>query len=181
MADERATELGFTLPETSGDDADVLDSLLSTEDDPDSQREELSNEELGSLQDEFDRVARLDRKRKAMEDALSDMKRDLQAAKDRMLQVMKQQGTSQFKSGDGLGSCYVQERFDTTVDDPDAFLGWVRQECPELLTVHSQTRNSFIRREFRDKGVDPESDEFPPGIKVTPREQLAIRGAKPRK
>lgn len=175
-----ADALGFDLPE-SASDSDVLGELLSTMDDPDSQRAELSDADLGSLEDEFDSVALLNERKKELESQLRDVSKELEAAKGRMLEAMKLQGTSQFRGGQGQGSCYVQERFDTQVEDPDAFMRWVQTEHPELLTVHAQTRNKFIREEYRDKGVDPESDGFPPGVKVTPREVLAVRGARAKK
>ncbi len=165
---------------SAGTDKDVLGALLSTEeDDPDAQmREQLSDADIGNLDEEFQTVALLTKKRDELDRKLKQVKQDLQAAKNRMMDSMEAQGTNQFRSGAGLGSCYLQERFDTTLEDPDLFLDWIKARHPELLSVHSQTRNRFIREEYRDKGVDPGADEFPPGVAVTPRKQLAVRGAK---
>lgn len=183
MADERdeVADLGFIAPPSTGEDADVLGQLLDSTDDPDSQRKALSDAELRSLDLEFQDVARLDAEVKDLERRLSEKKQERDVAKSRMLEAMELQGTSQFRSGEGLGSCYVQERFDTQLEDQDAFMEYMLQHHPHLLTVHSQTRNRFIREEFRDKGVDPESGDFPPGIIVKPRKMLAVRGAKAKK
>lgn len=164
----------------AGADRDVLGALLdATDDDPDAERRQaLADADITDLGSEFDTIAALTRRRDELQGRLDEVKRDLEAAKGRMLDAMETQGTSQFRSAEGLGSCYVQERFDTTLDDPDAFMEWVKERAPELLSVNAQTRNKYVRVEFRDKGVDPDSGEFPPGVKVTPRKQLAVRGAK---
>jgi hypothetical protein len=141
----------------------------------------VSDADLGSMESEFQVVALLTERKKELERQVSEVSAQLEAAKERMLAVMEAHGTTQFRSGAGLGSCFTQERFDTTVEDPGAFVAWVQERHPELLTVNSQTRNRFIREEFRDKGVAPDSDAFPPGVKVTPRTQLAVRGARPQK
>lgn len=187
MAEEQdeGLDLGFVAPAgttgTTGEDADVLGQLLDSADDPDSQREELSDQDLRSLDLEFQDVARLDAQVKEAEQVVKRLKQRRDDAKARMLEAMELQGTSQFRSGEGLGSCYVQERFDTVVEDEEAFRAYVMEHAPHLLSVHSQTRNRFIREEYRDRGVDPESDEFPPGIVVKPRRMLAVRGAKAKK
>ena len=57
-------------------------------------------------------------------------------------------------------------------------MAWVKETHPELLTVHSQNRTKFIRENFRDQGVPEDDARFPPGVKVTAREQLMVRGVK---
>lgn len=183
MASEREFDFGALIEEaeTGADEVDVLAALLAPEtDDPEAERRELSDEDLRSLEEEFDDVARLDAKKHAQEKALDATKRELAAAKERMYRAMELQGTNQFRSSQGLGSCYMQERFDTTVEDEKAFIAWIQEHHPELLSLNYQTRNRLIREEFRDKGVAADAPSFPPGIKVTPRPQLAVRGARPK-
>ena len=174
--------LGFAIPTARGEDRDVLAALLGTADDAAAQqRDQLSDADLGSMESEFQVVAVLSDRKKDLEAELKEISSQLDAAKERMRAVMDAHGTTQFRSGAGLGSCFVQERFDTTLEDPAAFVAWISERHPELLTVNSQTRNRLIREEYRDKGVAPDSEEFPPGIKVTPRPQLAVRGARPQR
>lgn len=181
---ERDFDFGALVDEVdagAGDEADVLAALLSPEDDDVEAPIPLDDASLRSLEEEFGDVARLNEQKARQEKVLKDTKRELAAAKARMHRAMELQGTKQFRSTEGLGSCYFEERYDTTIVDDAAFSEWVREHHPELLTVHSQTRNRLIRTEFRDKGVAPDSPDFPPGIAVTPRPGLGVRGAKARK
>lgn len=179
-------DLDFMVPdlgeavekEAPQEQPDVLDQLLHGEEDA---GQELSDEDLGSLEEEFDAVARLTKERDRLEAHLAEVKRDLAGQKDRMLRAMKAQGTRQFRSGSGVGQCYVQDNYSTAVEDPEAFMEWVRENHPEMLSVHSQTRTSFIRKEYRDKGVAVDSDTFPPGIAVKEYESLQVRDVKPKK
>ncbi len=164
----------------SDDSGDVLGQLLGNAPSADADDGvELDTGELGALQEEFDAVAALTLRKKQLEAELGEVSKALTAQKDRMLGAMTLQGTKQFSSALGPGACSRSERYDTTLSDVDAFIDWVKESHPELLTVNNQTRNRFIREQYRDQGI-PEGDErFPPGITVTPREQLVVRGVKP--
>lgn len=157
--------------------SDVLEALLhgSTDDDD---AVEADAGELANLQSEFDAVAALTRRKQELESELSKVSQALEAQKGRMLEAMEAQGTRQFRSVTGDGACTITERFDTTLDDPQAFISWVKEAHPDLLTVHSQTRNKFIREEYRDQGIAPDSPEFPPGVVVTPRRGLMVRNVR---
>lgn len=154
--------------------ADVLAELLSGGED-DATAVELGEGELGALHQEFESIAALTLRKAQLEEELSDVSAALQAQKDRMKGAMKGHGTSQFKGDDGAG-CTIQVQFDTKLEDPQAFMEWVKERHPELLVVHSQTRTKFIRENFRDQGVAPDSPEWPPGITASERESLVVRG-----
>jgi hypothetical protein len=178
MSDEK---LDFKIakigPDAVDDGSEILAQILDgTNDDPDAV--EADEGDLANLQGEFDSVARLTDRKKVLEAELSSVKQALAAQKDRMIDAMEKQGTKQFRSAAGDGSCTITERFDTKVNDDGAFIEWVQETHPELLTVNSQRRNKFIRENFRDQGIDPESDEFPPGIEVSPRRGLMVRDVK---
>lgn len=156
--------------------AGVLSQLLEGADD-DAEAVEPDAGDLGALQQEFETVARLTLRKKELERELSEVSKALTAQKDRMQQAMEGQGTQQFRGADGA-SCNFQTRFDTVVEDPEAFMEWVQERHQELLTVNSQTRTKFIRENYRDQGVDPDSPEFPPGLKTTERTTLVVRGVR---
>lgn len=159
------------------DGSGILRDLLDTGND-DVDAVEPDEGDLASLQTEFDSVARLTARKRELESELQNVSRALQAQKDRMLMAMEAQGTKQFRSALGDGSCTITERYDTTVEDPQTFLAWVTEAHPELLTVNSQTRNKFIRENYRDQGIDPDSPEFPPGVQASPRRSLMVRDVK---
>lgn len=163
----------------TADNADVLSQLLgdAPSDDAD-EATEMDLGELGALQEEFDAVETLTLQKQRLEAKLSKVSADLQAQKFRMLDAMKLQGTKQFSSALGPGACSRSERYDTVVEDVDTFMAWVQETHPELLSVHSQRRTKFIRENFRDQGVPEDDERFPPGVKVTAREQLVVRGVK---
>ena len=164
-------------PDAVSDGSEILTQLLDgANDDVDSV--EADEGDLANLQEEFDSVARLTDEKKRIEAKLSSVKQALAAQKDRMMNAMEAQGTKQFRSAVGDGSCTVTERYDTALTDAQAFMTWVQETHPELLTVNSQARNKFIRENFRDQGIAVESDEFPPGIDVTPRRGLMVRDVK---
>lgn len=181
MIDPFGKDLDFRIakigPDAVDDGGEILAQMLDgTNDDTDAV--EADEGDLANLQAEFDSVARLTERKKQLDAELTSVKQALQAQKLRMMDAMEAQGTKQFRSAAGDGSCTVTERYDTGVTDSQAFMTWVTEAHPELLTVNSQARNKFIRENFRDQGIDPESDEFPPGIEVSPRRGLMVRDVK---
>jgi len=162
---------------STADEGDALKELLEGNTD-DEEAVEAGAGELAVLEDEFGVVAALTRRKEELEGQLSKVNQQLAAQKQRMLDAMDAQGTAQFKSAGGPGACSPTTTFDTKVEDPATFMAWVQEFHPELLTVNSQTRSSFIRKEYRDKGVDPDSPEFPPGIVASERRSLTVRGVK---
>jgi hypothetical protein len=175
-------DLGFAGVAGVSSDRDVLAELLAGTDDPVAeQREKIDDSDAASLAENFRTVAALTKRKAELEEQLDRVSKALTAAKWRQLEMMETQGTTQFRDSSGQGSCFVQERFDTEVTDPDAFQAWADERHPELFSINSQTRNKFIRENYRDKGVAPDSPDFPPGIKVSPQKQLAVRGARPKK
>lgn len=161
-------------PDREETGADILRQMLEGETD-DLDAVEPDEGDLLNLQAEFDTVARLTQRKRELEGELQQISQALEAQKLRMLDAMEAQGTKQFRSMLGDGSCTITERFDTAVTNQQEFLGWVQEAHPELLTVNAQTRNKFIRENYRDQGVDPSSPEFPPGIEVSPRRGLMVR------
>lgn len=167
-------------PDAVDDGSEILAQILDgTNDDPDAV--EADEGDLANLQTEFDTVALLTEKKRKLEAQLDNVKKSLEAQKQRMMNAMEAQGTKQFRSALGDGSCTITERYDTVVTDPQSFIDWVQEAHPELLTVNSQVRNKFIRENFRDMGIDPESPEFPPGVQASPRRGLMVRDVKAKK
>ncbi|MCI0669157.1 MAG: hypothetical protein L0Y64_01710 [Myxococcaceae bacterium] len=171
---EKPQDFGFVAPAEVAKQRDPLDVLLEGTEgavQPD-------DATLGALEEEFRVLANLRKRVDGLEGQLEEAKSHYNAQVERMQRAMQAQGTRQFKSGAGHGSCYLQEHFQTKVVDDTAFMEWVQGTHPELLTVNSQTRTSFIRKEYRDRGVAPDSDTFPPGIAVEVHERLTVRGVK---
>ncbi len=139
---------------------------------------ELSDEELGSLGDEYTKVALLKRRKDKLEKQLKLVSSEYEAARGRMLNAMTLQGTSQFKGTDDDGACSVGNRYSTKVADEDAFIRWVMANEPTLLTVNAQTRTKYIRENYKDKGVPVDADEFPPGITAEEQPYLSVRGVR---
>ena len=174
---------GFVLPDTVPSAAqpepepqpDVLDQLLDGADG--TEAAELTDEQLGSLHEEFEPVARLRAEKLRLEAQLKRVSAALEDHKRRMLSALEAQGTRQFRSADGSGQCYTQTRYNVRVTDPEPFMEWVQENHPELLSVNSQTLGSFVRKEYRDKGVATDSDQFPPGIEVKEQVSLMVRDA----
>jgi hypothetical protein len=158
----------------------VLDQLLTDAGGSDgTDSNELGTEELGSLENEFADVVVLRHRQAALKESLKIVNAELDAQQWRMIEAMETQGTKQFKGmGGGGENCTVSERYDTAVDDPAAFIDWVQEHHPDMLTVNAQARNGFIRREYTNKGVDETDESFPPGISVIPKKILIVRGIK---
>jgi len=176
VAQDDAVDLGFIAPPPP-EQTSIFDQLLrGTADDPEAS--EPSDTELGSLEEEFRRLDALDMLKQRLADQLDEVTKRLAAQRERMLAAMDGQGTQQFRGLEGGGACFVRTEYTTDVRDPEAFMGWVKETHPELLTVNSQTRTSFIRRQYRDQGVPEDDPSFPPGIEVAVRRTLALRRPK---
>ncbi len=158
----------------------VLDQLLTDAGGADGTDDaEMGVEELASLEDEFSDVVALRHRQAEIKEQLKAVNAELDAQQWRMIEAMKAQGTKAFKGmGGGGESCTVSERYDTQVDDQQAYIDWTMEHQPSMLTVNAQSRNGFIRREYTDKGVDETSDTFPDGISVTTKTILIVRGIK---
>lgn len=157
---------------------DLFDQLVGDDAADDEAAVELGDEELGSLAEEYRLVAELTRKKRKLEKDLSGVSKELTAAKERMQNAMKLQGTRQFKGTDDDGACSVGTRYNTRVVDEEAFISFVMSHDPSLLTVNSQTRTKYVRENFRDKGIPADADEFPPGIEAEEEEFLQVRGVR---
>lgn len=173
-------DLGFVAPAKLGEDhetPDVFTQLLEGSED-DERAVEPTDDDLGTLEEEWQRLvaAREAHDRAAEREKVT--KAALTAQKERMAAAMERQGTKQFRGSDG-GLCTVATTYTTAVEDEDAFLDWVRESHPELLSVHSQRRTKFIREEYRDRGVPEDDPSFPPGLKVGTIDTLQVRGARP--
>lgn len=177
-ADEEVQGFIAPAPLKGGAAPSVFDQLLSGGED-DTRAVEVSEGELASLGEEHRAVVALTREKRRLETRLAKVSAALTDAKLRMQDAMAAQGTRQFNSAvEEDGACSLGTRYDTVVEDPQAFLAWVQSQAPELLTVHSQTRTKFIRENYRDRGIPVESPEFPPGVKVEERQFLQVRGVK---
>jgi hypothetical protein len=180
---DEVVDLGLVAPTTTDAAAnqpkelDLFEQLtVGTEDDE--AAVELSDAELGSLGEEYRVVAALKRKKTKLEKRVKEVSAEYEAARGRMQNAMKLQGTTQFKGTDDDGACSVGNRYSTKVEDPEAFISWVMSNCPELLTVNAQSRTKYIREEFKDKGVPADSDLFPPGIHAEEEPFLQVRGVR---
>lgn len=152
----------------------IFDQLLSGDDDE--HATEPSDADLGTLEDEFNTLRELWLRRKRLKDQLKELEKEYAAQLARMGSAMKGQGTSQFRGAEGQGMCYEAEEYSTTVEDESAFAAWASEEAPELFSINAQTRDSFIRKNYRDKGVPPDSPDFPPGLKVRERKVVRPKG-----
>jgi len=166
-----ATELGAPAAPI-----DPLAAMLSgATDDPAAHAP--SDAELGTLEDEFRILAALREAKERAEEAAAEASLRYEAQKARMLAAMDAQGTAQFRSSTGAAAS-VREVYTTTVEDEPAFLAWVRERHPELLSVHSQRRTAFIRSEYADRGVPETDPNFPPGLKAGKMRTIQVRGVK---
>lgn len=172
----RTDEYGFVVPSAPEEKADLFDQLQGDKDD--SEAVELPDGAMADLAEEFRVLRELRLRRDRLNAKAAAASKDYEEQRDRMASAMLLQGTKQFSDVNGQGACTQTTQYQTTVEDPQAFMEWVQERHPELLTVNAQTRTSFIRKEYRDKGVPLDSDQFPPGIKVTERETLSVRGIK---
>lgn len=166
--------MGFVAPAALDEEtkpANAFDALLGGGD----ETTELDDKALGALDDEFRVLAQLKAEESRLDARLSEVKRDLAAQRQRMLDAMELQGTKQFRGAQDEGSCHIAEEYTTTLENPQRFMDWVKEQAPELLTVNSRSRTSFIRREYRDKGVPVDSDTFPPGVSADVRKVLRLR------
>lgn len=180
MSDE-GNDFGFVAPEgveVSTTDLDPFSALLEGFNPPEDIPQ--PDDEFGSLEDEFRKLVQLRR----VCDALSQKKADLEELKrrqtSRVREAMEAQGTKQFRSSGGFGACSISSRYKTRVTNDQAFIRWATEHHPELLTVNAQTRTSFVRREFKDNGIPPDADEFPPGIEAEEEPTLSVRASRPR-
>lgn len=167
---------GSEAPESPG----LLDQMLTDVGGSDGTDDaELGVNELGVLEDEFADVVVLRRRKAELKERLSVVQGELEAQESRMKEALKLQGTTAFKSATGDGtSCTFSERYDTKVTDPQALIDWFMEHHPEMLSVNSQARTSFIKKNYADKGIDEDDDSFPDGIEVTSKEILTVRGVK---
>lgn len=175
-----ADTFGFVAPAKLGKDEpelDVFAQLLQGAADDD-RAVEPTDDDLGTLEMEWEKLERLKLAAEAAQTRADELDREYKAQKERMLLAMKREGTRQFRGSSG-GACVVAEQYSTTMEDEHAFMDWVRESHPELLTVHSQTRTKFIRENFRDRGVPTDDPAFPPGLKAGTVEFLQVRGIKP--
>lgn len=183
QADE-VVDLGLTLPASDPKvkaeaqaGTDMFSELMKDGAD-DEAAVELTDEDLGSLAEEYRVVAELTREKRKLEKQLKATSSQLEAARQRMQTAMELQGTKQFKGTDDDGACSVGVRYNTKVVDPQAFISFVMSTAPELLTVNAQTRTKFIRENYKDKGVPTDADEFPPGITAEEEPFLQVRGVR---
>lgn len=162
---------------TPSETPDVFTQLMegTTEDQP---PVELDDGDAATLEDSWNRLVALRRRRDNLKKQASDASAEYEAQRGRMAGMMEKQGTTQFRGADG-GSCSIADVYTTAIENEDAWMGWVRESHPELLSVHSQRRTSFIRQEYRDKGVPIDDPSFPPGLKAGTQPTLTVRGLRP--
>lgn len=175
-------DLGFVAPAKIGEDAaedDVFTQLLETGRD-DAEAVEPSMDDLGTLEEEWQRVCALKEAKDLAEERLKEAKAAYLHQQNRMAGAMERQGIKQFRGSNG-GGCTISDVYSTRVTDEAAFRQWVDETHPELLTVNSRTRTSFVRNHYRDKGVAPGDPAFPPGLEAEELHPLSVRGARPNK
>lgn len=174
---ELTDSFGFIAPVAAAGQLDLFKALTTSGED-DREAVELTDSERANMGVCYEDVAKLTRKKKDLEAEVKAVSARLIDAKESMLTSMKEQGTKQFRGTDDDGACSIANRYQTKVVDPEAFLQWVLANHSELLSVNANTRTSFIREHFKDKGVPVDSDEFPPGVEATEHEFLQVRGVK---
>lgn len=139
---------------------------------------ELDDDDSATLEQAWQKLVSLRRRRDELKEQASDASDAYEAQRGRMASLMQKQGTTQFRGADG-GSCSVSDVYTTAIEDEDKWMTWVKESHPELLSVHSQRRTSFIRREYRDKGIPIDDPSFPPGLKAGTQPTLSVRGIRP--
>lgn len=173
-------DYGFVAPAKMGDDTETLDVftelLRGVEDDP--KAVEPTDDDYGTLEEEWQKLCALKHAHQRAEEREKETKAAYEAQRIRMRSAMTRQGTQQFRGANG-GGCSVTQTYTTALENEESFMAWVKETHPELLSVHSQTRTSFIRREYRDKGVAIDDPSFPPGLKAGTLEGLQVRGTRP--
>lgn len=158
------------------EEQDVFTQLLKGSED-DEQAVEPTDDDLGTLEAEWERLVALKEAAGEAEEEHSTAKRAYNDQKQRMSDAMERQGTKQFRGADG-GGCTITEQYTTSLEDPEAFMEWTKETHPEMLVVHSATRTKFIRENYRDLGIPEDDPSFPPGLKGGTMSGLQVRGAR---
>lgn len=176
---KETNDLGFVPIAEIGEGVekkDVFTELLGGSED-DAQAVEPTDDDRGTLEDEWRRLVDLREASGEAEEKAATAKRAYNDQKQRMADAMERQGTKQFRGADG-GGCSATETYTTTLEDPAAFMAWIQETHPEMLVVHSATRTKFIRENYRDLGVPEDDPSFPPGLKSGTMSGLQVRGAR---
>jgi hypothetical protein len=177
-------EQAATEPVPAGHSA--LDVLLDIGND-DLAAIEIDDSDFLTLEEEWSLLTRLQARKEKLEDLAEKAKIDYNLQKSRMQRAMADQGTRQFASAEGRGAGSLAKEYRTAVQDPEVFDEWVRANHPELYSINAQTRDSFIRKQYRNRGILPTLEdgspnpEFPPGLRVTEQDVLRVRGMRPPK
>lgn len=163
---------------------DPLDILLDVGND-DVEAVEIDEGDFRALEEEWGVLIRLKERKDRLDALAKTAATDYDLQKRRMQRAMEAQGTRQFASTEGRGAGSMRREYRTKVTDEASFTSWVKDRHPELFSVNSQRRDSFIRDEFRDKGIAPvledgtPNPDFPPGLQVIEQDILAVRGVRP--
>jgi len=164
---------------------DPLDILLDVAGNDDPAAVEIDEGDFRALEEEWAVLVRLRERKERLEGLADKAKIDYNLQRERMRRAMEAQGTRQFASAEGRGAGSLKREYRTRVVDDAAFAAWVAERHPELLSVNSQRRDSFVRDEYRDKGIAPTLEdgspnpEFPPGLTVIEQDTLSVRGTRP--
>lgn len=187
MADEETQNLGFVVPEMppgmaeAGEpaaDADPFEQLEEALEQPEETPEDEEGpegEEFQNLEEEYRVLAALKREVERRKASHSEAVSEYEAHRKRMMRAMKAQGTRQFRStAMERGACHFKGVYSAKIKDPSLFIPWAKQNCEEILTVNAQTLSSHIRRHYRDRGVPPGDESFPPGLEVKEFDTLQV-------
>jgi hypothetical protein len=164
---------------------DPLDVLLDVAGNDDPAAIEIDEGDFRALEEEWAVLVRLRERKERLEGLADKASIDYNLQRDRMRRAMEAQGTRQFASAEGRGAGSLKREYRTKVVDDAAFSEWVAERHPELLSVNSQRRDSFVRDEYRDRGVAPTLEDgspnpdFPPGLQVIEQDTLSVRGTRP--
>jgi hypothetical protein len=158
---------------------DPLDILLEVGGMDDPEAYEIDESDFAALEEEWARLMRLKERKDRLEGLAEKAAIDYSLQRDRMRRAMEAQGTRQFASAEGQGAGSLAREYRVKITNPQVFIGWVNERHPELLSVNSQTLGSFVRNEYRNKGVAPDDPAFPPGVQVIEQQILRVRGTRP--
>lgn len=175
-----ALKLGLSIAPMSDAPAkapDLFEQLLGGVADDD-RAVEKTGDSAQTLEAEFAVIAALRSRKKRLEEELERVQGQLSDANQRMADAMALQGTRQFAGVEGQGSCHLATEYRVKVVDPAAFTAWADEHAPELYAINAKTRDGFIRRQYRDRGIAPDSPDFPPGLEVKEVDVLRVRGAR---
>jgi hypothetical protein len=110
-------------------------------------------------------------KKKDQEDAVKDTNK---AISDMVFELVEYMETTDHLSVkiEGLGMCSLTSTKKYSIEDPEAFSGWMKKEgdLDLVMAVHAQKVHGYYKERLEN------NEELPPGIKTFVKTNITIRG-----